>query len=198
MMTAILALTSTVTARQDTRPLTLPEIVLRVAPQPVHRGRIRELVPLSLEQMVPTADLIVHGIVELRSTYLSVDQTELYTDYWVNPRRVFAQRSVATTSAPGAAPPIVLKRWGGKTLLDGVSVTVEDHDLRDFRSGEELLLVLIYDNADGKYRIAGDISGAFAVAGRRILPLVQHPIAERVRNLSLDEFDTRVRQLWRQ
>ena len=192
----VFAFTATLGAQQEIDyRLTLPEIATRQAPEPFLRSRIRELLPQSLEEMVPKADLIVHGTVELRNTYLSADQRDLYTDYLVTPLRVFAQRTPQVATAPGAPLPIVLKRWGGQTVLNGVSVTVEDRDLRQFRSGDELVLVLVYDSADGKYQLAGDISGAFSVSRGQILPLVSHPIAESLRNTSIAQFESEVRRL---
>lgn len=40
---------------------------------------------------------------------------------------------------------IVVTKWGGQTVIDGVQVTVEDLDLRSFNLGEELLLCLSYN-----------------------------------------------------
>ena len=46
--------------------------------------RTREVVPTTLEAVIPSADLIVYGRVAPVRTYLSDDQRELFTDYLFN------------------------------------------------------------------------------------------------------------------
>src|SRR4051812_14240016 len=63
--------------------LTLPQMARLNAPKPVYVQRSRELMPVALDDIVATADLIVHGTVAPTSTYLSDDQKDMYTDYEV-------------------------------------------------------------------------------------------------------------------
>lgn len=53
------------------------------------------------------------------------------------------------------ASPIIVKRWGGETVIDNVQVKQVVNYLRYFRTGEELLLMLSYDTSSGKYGIVG-------------------------------------------
>lgn len=177
--------------------LTLPELVRRQAPQPLWQSRIRELFPDALEEMLPKTDLIVQGTVDQFSTHLSTDQTELYTDYVIAPLRIVRRREVKSSGGISLPAPIVLTRWGGQMLIDGVSVTVEDANLPAFHVGEQLWLMLVYNRPDGKYQLPGAVSGAFAVEGGKIRPLVQHPVYERFRGMSVAEIESEVRRLSR-
>lgn len=189
----VFALTATAGAQEpDLRP-TLPELAIRVAPDPVILGRIREMVTPSLRKMAQGADLIVHGSVGPGKTYLSADLRDLYTDYLVTPRRGLARRTPQASSAPAATAPIIVKRWGGQIVLNGVSVTQDDYDLRQFQSGDELLLLLMYDRTDGKYQLVGEVSGAFSVSNGRVVQLLRNrPIAEYVRDATIAQFESEV------
>jgi len=191
----VFTLTATAGAQEpDLRP-TLPELAVRVAPNPVLLGRNFEMIPPSLGKMVQAADLIVLGTVGTGKTYLSADQRDLYTDYLVTPRRVLAQRIPAQSSPRAAAAPIIVKRWGGQIVLNGVSVTQEEHDLRTFQSGDDLLLLLMYDKTDGKYRLYGGISGAFSVSNGRVVSLLKNYTIPDVRDATTAQIESEVRRL---
>ena len=128
-----------------------------MAPQPVYRGRIRELVPLSLEQMVPTADLIVHGVVELRGTSRIRRPDGVVYRLFGHPSsdtRTAERRHGIGAKCGTADYPEALGRENRVGRRVGHSRGSRPPGLS---LGEELLLVLVYDSADGKYRIAADI-----------------------------------------
>jgi hypothetical protein len=192
---AVLAFPLVVGAQDiDTRP-TIPNAIALVAPHPFNRIRLRELLPETLEEMVPKADLIVQGKATPARTYLSADQRDLYTDYVVTPTRVILQRKADASRVPGVVEPIILTLWGGHTIIDNVEVTIEDSDLPSFKGGEDLLLLLVYNPVDRKYRLPGDISGAFGVQHGQIQPLLKHPRYERFRGMTPQQFESEVRRL---
>jgi hypothetical protein len=178
----------------DTRP-TLPESISLHAPAPFNRQRQRELLPPTLAEMTAEADLIIQGSATPGRPYLSADQRDLYTDYLVVPSRVIFQRNVATTQISGVAPSIILKRWGGRTVINKVEVILEDVDLREFTAGDELVLFLVFDPADKKYQLAGEISGAFAVKRGKIEALVQHSRHLQFNGMTPLQFESEVRRL---
>jgi hypothetical protein len=175
--------------------LTLPQMARLNAPKPVYVQRSRELVPVALDDIVATADLIVHGTVAPISTYLSDDQKEMYTDYQVTPLRVILQRGVATSPVPGVSQPVIVKRWGGHSVIDGVDVSLEDTDLRPFEKGVELILILAA-HKDGKYRISGDVAGVLGVSAGRIATSISHVLrAERYAGITVAQLESEVRRL---
>jgi hypothetical protein len=194
IVAVVLALSSVPSAQVDRR-MTIPDMIRGRAPDPLKLGRILEVMPETLEEMLPTADLVVEGTVEPINTYLSSDQKDLYTDYLVTPLRTVLQRNVVPTTGPGKVPPIIVKRWGGRTVIDGVQVIVEDNDVRSFRPGERLLLILVYNKGDGKYHLPADDSGAFSVNGDQIEPMVNHPRVARFRGMAIAQFELEVRRL---
>jgi hypothetical protein len=175
---------------------TLPDLAKLQGPGPVSRSRIRELAPPSFEDIVAKADLIVHGRAVATKTYLSDDQMHLYTDYVITPMNVLLQRAGASSLVPGAQMPIVLKQFGGQMTIQGVKVSDQDDDLPPLKSGTEVLLVLVYSKADGKYRLPDEIAGAFLVNGAQIAPLLRTPVKdERFTGMSLTQFASEVRRL---
>jgi hypothetical protein len=182
---------------QIDRRLTVPELVARQAPEPLVQFRVRELLPQPLEQIVPKADLIVQGKVESSKAYLSDDQRDLYTDYVITPIRTMFKRGGPVLRKPSADTPVIVQCWGGRTVIQGTPVTVEDKDFRPFSTGEEVVLILKYNSADGKYRLVGPVSGAFAVVGGHVSSIVQHPNYERYEGMTPAAFESEVLRMSR-
>jgi len=180
--------TAAVSAQE--RGLTIPELIRLRAPAPFYQSRVRELLPPEIREVTSQAELIVLGRVDSSAAYLSDDQEDLYTDYTVTPLRVIRQSIVATSRTPGAVTPIRVKRWGGRTVIDGVNVTFEDQDLRFFERGDELLLFLRRDSEEGKYQLLG--LAAFEVTDNTIQPLVRHPRHEQFRGWTLDQLEAAI------
>jgi hypothetical protein len=190
-LTLIICTLAPIVAAQGNRPVrpTLPELVTLHYPEPVLQTRQRELLPESLESMLAQADLVVRGVITMTNTYMSADQRDLFTDYTVKPTRIMLQRNTPKVRQLGQEFPIVVKRWGGSTTINGVSVTQQDIDLPAFRSGEELILMLHFDKSDEKYELLSTISGAFAVRNDRVVPLIDHPLYHSVRGISAQQFE---------
>ena len=170
--------------------LTLPQEARLKAPNPVMVARSCEKVPLTLEQIVRPADLVLYGTVNLIRTYLSEDQRELYSDYEVTPLRVMIQKVAVSTSTPGQARPIIVKQWGGHTTIDGVFVSVEDDDLRPMSSGAEVILVLTLQK-DRKYGI-DSYAGKLDVSNGRIA--TSKLSTQGLIGMTVADFEARVRR----
>jgi hypothetical protein len=190
-----------ISAQSDGHRLTLPDVARLHAPEPVVQVRTREIVFETLESVLPKADLVIHGRVGRAKSYLSDDQRDIYTDYVITPIRVMRQRIATPAPKPGVQPPaeFVIRRWGGHLTIGGVPVTQEDSDVRQFKVGEELLLLLRFDVPSGKYILPSSVSGTFSVVGQRIEPIVKggerHPIFDTVRRMSLSDFEGEVLRL---
>lgn len=184
----------TLSAQQET----LLDVARRSAPNPVFQSRSSELVITSVDRAISEAGRIIHGIVERRTTYLSADKRSLYTDYIVRPLRVMKPvQSTPPTSRPGATqlPPIIVTRWGGELVLEGVSVTQEDHDTPQFQVGEELVLLLTARGTN-KFGLSSPLSSAFIVERGRVQPLTlaDHEVYKGVRGLTVSQFEEEVRR----
>ncbi|HKY22057.1 MAG TPA: hypothetical protein VJM31_12640 [Vicinamibacterales bacterium] len=195
---AILSMVSlglSVTTIAQAQNLTLPEVARRQGPQqlPVVQLRDVELLPDTLEELVQTSDLIVHGRVQSAESYLSDNQEDIYTDYVLSPIRVISQGRALLAKGPFLPTPIVVKRWGGEIVIEKVRFLQILSHLRFFIPGEEVLLALVSNSHDGKYHIKG--AGAFSMKGNEVEPLVDHPRHEQFRGATLDQFAAEVVRL---
>lgn len=188
-------LTTAAISAQQNGP-TLRELALRGAPAPLLKTVQRELVPYPLEEIIPRADLVIHGRVNAAQSYLSGDERSIYTDYVMTPIRLLYEPPSKSGQRREPAT-VTVKRWGGQVALEGVSVTLEDLDLAQFQVGDELFLVLALDKSDGKYQLIGQVSGGFRVRNDRIEPLVRSPGYEQLRGKTLDELQTLTNRLRR-
>jgi hypothetical protein len=167
------------------QPLTLIERVRVTVPGPFIETRTAEIVPDTIEEGVPAADLVMYGRVTAQSTaYLNADKTDLNTDFTIEPMRVLARRFAEPPKGKPAGQPstIVVKRWGGETTLEGISVTQRDAHFPFYKIGDELLLFLRLEQ-DGKYTV----NSSFGVVGGRIRPFIQHPKIDKYQGLPIDQ-----------
>ncbi len=182
-------------AAQQNEP-TLRDLARRWAPAPLLETVQRELVPYPLEEIIPQADLVIHGRVQAAQSYLSGDERAVNTDYVITLIRVLYE-APSQSRQPRRPRTVTVKRWGGQITLEGVSVTLEDRDLAQFQIGDELFLVLVSDKSDGKYQLIGQVSGGFRVRNDRIEPLVSSPTYERLRGRTIDELQALTNRLHR-
>lgn len=189
------------TLAQDMRP-TLPEEAQRLGPKPVYLTRTVDLVLESLDSVIAQTDVVLLGKVVQINPLLSADQKEIFTDYSIQPLRVIRPHTKAAALAtrpgiqPQASPVIVVERWGGTMTFAGVMLTQQDSDVRAFRQDEQVILFIKYDKDKKKYSPVSSASGIFSLEKNQIRPFLRdsdnHPVFERVRGMTLDEFDAEV------
>jgi hypothetical protein len=179
---------------------TIPQIIQSSKPGvPTWGNRIRELAPRPFEEAVATSDLIVVGSLRKLRTYLSADETELYTDFEVVPTSTIAGRTLPLSRKPGAQT-IVLRQWGGRLVIDGVTVEIGDADFPFLPTNTPLLLFLSFDSEAQKYEIFDAIGGAFELqGGRRLKHLATTPLTtyRRFEGQDLDVAISEIRRLGR-
>lgn len=173
---------------------TLPEVA---AKSTTNKGmampRIREIAPVSLEQLVAEADLIVRGRVTQTKSHLSEDQYDIYTDYEILPYEILA----STGTEPGRQMPgpaaLVVTRYGGRMILHGVPIEVRDTNLPPFEAGAELVLFLKRKIPGTGYTVVREM-GAFAVESGHVRPLVKPPLElKKYEGLSPSDFGKAIR-----
>ena len=151
---------------------TLPEMAQeRPGTGPINAIVTGDFPAITLDQLLKTADLVVHGTVAARSAgYLSQDQHDILTDYTLAVARVIAPDEAALVPTPGMHfGPIVVTYLGGSMRLAGHDVTIQHTNLKPFTVGLDAILIL--NRMGEKYRIAGDALGAFGVEDGTIVPL---------------------------
>ena len=110
----------------------------------------------SLAERVRLADLIVEGIVRTRTSYLTPDGRNIFTDYDVVIRRALFQREMLPSSKPGVAAPVIFKSEGGEIIVEGfrLAVDVRANDARvTLAEGNHVYLLARRDPVDGKWRV---------------------------------------------
>jgi hypothetical protein len=144
---------------------TIPQSVARYDGPPggpMYATRTDEVIPLSLGEMVRRAELILEGTLRVRRTYLSDDQTWIYTEFDVLPSTVFIHRRSGPAKRPGPEI-IVLKQSGGRMTVSGLEVIAEESQFRLLPTGEPVFLFLSDDDRDSVYEVVG---GAGAIVAR--------------------------------
>jgi len=146
----------------------IPDLVERMRPQPVALEKIRELLPpMALRELVDSADLIVEGRIGGASTRLTKDQCALETEYSLVLERHVAGK-VPLSAVPGPQQPIAFTAFGGTTAIDGVPVAMRDAQFPPFQAGQHVILFLQRSRSadEPRFRIVGEIEGAFAVEAK--------------------------------
>jgi hypothetical protein len=125
----------------------------------------------SLENVVRGADLIVESIVNGSVSYLTADERDIYTDYDLTIVQVLFQRQMITTTRPGVAVPIIVKRYGGRVVIDGLTIEVDAirNDTRvALKPGEHAYLFAKLDAKDSKWRLTPH--DVFPIIGTDVVP----------------------------
>jgi hypothetical protein len=128
--------------------------------KPYETFKTRELAPVPFDFVVASADVIVEGIVQPIGTFVSDDGCYIFTAYVVTPPNLIAGR-LPSSSQPG--PSLVVRQWGGETVVDGVKVVFRDHELPPMIAGQHVILFLTSTQSPGVYNIAGGPAGVFSV-----------------------------------
>ena len=98
----------------------------------------------------------------------------MYTDYVVAPTRVFLQGRSPVGQRPGPNP-LIVKQWGGRMIIEGTQVIVEDSTLPLLPTDVPIVLFVVFDDKDQCYHVYNDSAGAMAVHGTKVKPLHKPP-----------------------
>ena len=131
---------------------------------------------------------------EEERVYLSDDQRALYTEFRATPTRVVKPKPLVPT--PPAMAPVIVRQWGGRTIISGVQVNVIDSNLGPLPAGMPLVLFLEESSADGVYDIVGGGDGAFSARNGRVRAMRYPPSgAEDFADMPLATFVQEVQQM---
>ena len=177
---------------------TLRDTARGSAPGPVFIHTGCECPEITLDALTSGADIVVQGTVKPLKTYLSSDERDLFTDYLITPTRIVLQRTAPTSAAPGPAPSIVLTRWGGTAVIDGVQVTAARSDVPPLNAGGEYILFLQLDKErGGTFRDVSAWAGTWGVTGGIVQLLEPGTYGEtfrRVRGIAVNQLEAELRR----
>jgi len=150
--------------------------------------------PPSLSDIVEQSDLIVEGIVTARTSYLTPDDRDVFTDYDLTIQHVLLQRKVLASSRPGIAIPVIFKSHGGMVVIDGVKISV-DINVNGARmtlgEGDHAYLLATLDAADGKWLI--NAFHVFKIKGTDVI--TAGPFRDLPREIPVPTFVQRIGEL---
>jgi hypothetical protein len=155
---------------------TIPELIEEANRSLGRSVEIETGPPPSLESVLLESDIIVRGTIGAPTSYLSADQTEIYSDYPILNPEILWPPAPTATPLPGAPPPkpaITITHIGGRIVVNGHSFTMEHTQLPPLKTGTEGVFLLKQDGA--KYRIAGTFYGAFKAVAGGLFPLARFP-----------------------
>jgi hypothetical protein len=168
----------------QTQRATIPEMISRGGA--TSTSTVPSGLPPSVDELLRITDVVVTGTIGQPRSYLSSDQTEIYTDYDIIAPVIFFQSQVITRPTPGPPPGVTVTLRGGTLMVSGISFTQTEPALPPLQSGTQGLFLL--RRVDGKYQIAGMFFGAFSIIEGRIMPLVaRDDFAPEYRNVTLSE-----------
>jgi hypothetical protein len=113
----------------------------------------------TLKDVVDMSDLIVRGRLGAGKSYLSKDETRVYTDYPILNPQVLYSAFTTEASRPGVAVTLVLTQLGGIVEIDGKTFREGHAALKQLPSGLQGIFFL--KRVGDQYRIAGNYLGVF-------------------------------------
>jgi hypothetical protein len=126
---------------------------------------------MQLSTLVVHSDLVVHARVAQQRTILNRDETDVLTEYSLDPLRVVHARTSDALAQPGQTN-ILVRRLGGTLVIDGqtLSTVVDVYKDAALATGEQALFFLMRGD-DGAYRLVAGPFGIFRIRGGNTEPL---------------------------
>jgi hypothetical protein len=118
--------------------------------------------------LMSRADLVVHGRVTDVTVRLNTDQTQVITQYTIEPIQAFKQRTIDRVSVPGTRTNgIVVQRTGGSFITaDGLRLSTSVNifpEAESFKVGEEVLVFLTYKAETKTYTFTSGEFGTYRI-----------------------------------
>lgn len=134
----------------------------------------------TVDEVLATTDMIVRATVGAPRSYLSDDQTLVYTDYPLNNAVVLYATEAATARKPGPTRAVTITQRGGTVTIGESKYTQSEAALAPFvAAGSEYLFLL--ERRGDKYFPAHTYLGAFLVTEGKVVPLAKKRFAPEYR-----------------
>jgi len=120
-----------------------------------------------VEQLVKTADVIVHGRVRTVRSHLTADESNVVTDVTIDPTRLLKQTTpVVSRAQPGATALLIVRHAGGTVVEQGMKISIGVSAFpssEEFSAGDEVVCFLVYDSSQGVFELVDGPNAAFRV-----------------------------------
>jgi hypothetical protein len=167
LLLALVPSAMTMLSSAEAQTMTIPEGVARGAVG--SSASIPSGVAPSVESVLSTTDVMVVGTVGQPHSYLSDDQTEVYTDYRITEPVYYFRSQPAISRTLGPPPDIVVTLLGGTIPVGAIMFTETQPALLPLTPGSRVLLLL--RSFDKRYFVAGPYLGAFRIENDNLVPL---------------------------
>jgi hypothetical protein len=124
---------------------TLTERAQHSRGEPVRSVRFTDVQPARIEDLASGADLVVRTRVAKTKSYLTANESHVWTDYMlVEPQLISGSYPPMSSPTPGNATPLMLVVYGGEVAVKGVPVIVEDSNIPSnaLKEGREYIIFL--------------------------------------------------------
>ena len=134
----------------------------------------------TIGELLRETDLAVRGVVGEPTSYLSEDQTDVYTDYPIHaPIILFAKDERAQW------PTVTLTQLGGALVVDGKPYKQIEQGLAPLEPGMEGVFLL--KRVGKRFMVAGTFYGAFRISDAKMTPLTtRNDFAPELRDVEVD------------
>ncbi len=172
---SLLALICVLCSSRPVFAQTIPEMLARERQDLGRFIRIERGALPSMESVAGDTDLVVRGTVGEPRSYLSKDETEVYSDYPIlSPVFFYPQSAVDAYERTEVNGVVEVTHIGGRVVINGYKFTMDHRELPPLTPGEEYVFLLKRKD-DGKYRIAGTYYGVFRIEEHGLKPLTSSP-----------------------
>jgi hypothetical protein len=149
---------------------TIPQLARSKPANPVVRGRLLEVFPTTLDQLMAGADWVVDARITKLKSYLTPNEEHILTDYEVVPYRVFVATGADLPRAPQRPKPVILTMYGGDMTIDGITVSEIDYGLKRLKDKGRYLLFLVRWRTQGASQLYE--GAAFELDGEHVKAIV--------------------------
>ena len=167
-MGAVVAFVTCVSLAQTASDtLTLPELAAKSGGRPVTLATTADPPELTLDELSTRAELVVVGKLVNPRAYMTVDQTDVYTDYQLQLVTTVSDRvAISSAKQVGQLSPVTVTLHGGTLLVNGVKVTVRGGGPTKWKPEADLLLFLRKSKSTEKqnnFVLVGSATGLYEV-----------------------------------
>jgi hypothetical protein len=154
---------------------------------PVNRRSSSNMLPVTLEELIASADLIVLARVRATTSYVTADGTDIHTDLTLTDVQHIYPLDAGQSTKPGLVAELTVTQLGGEVVINGHDVSSTYADLPPLQRGTFALFIL--NRVDDKLFIARKFLGVFGVQGDRTVPLTSVSwFADKHRGIGWAEF----------
>lgn len=145
------------------RPLTIRERLAQSGGSATFGAIMPSGVAPKISDLLPQVDLAARGMVGVPKTYISDDESEVFTDYPIENPVILLRSTTAAAPKVGVPEDPTVTIFGGQVTVDGLVYKYIAEALPSLEPGTECIFLL--QHYQGRYFPVGKYYGVFRVTG---------------------------------